>query len=84
MLYADTSRRGRPFAKDPAIVRFGGGYLLYYSLPPFGDGRAGDGWAIGIARSSDLDAWEKIGETCRSRWLSRKKIVWAAGRPQCG
>ena len=62
MLFADASRRGRPFAKDPAVVRFGGHYLLYYSLPPFGDGRAGDGWAIGIARSSDLDSWEKIGE----------------------
>jgi len=62
MLYSDTSRRGRPFAKDPAVVHFGGTYLLYYSVPPFGDGRAGDGWAIGIARSDDLDAWEKIGE----------------------
>lgn len=62
MLYSDASRRGRPFAKDPAVVHFGGTYLLYYSVPPFGDGRAGDGWAIGIARSADLDAWEKIGE----------------------
>ena len=39
MLFVDASRRGRPFAKDPAVVRFGGHYLLYYSLPPFGDGR---------------------------------------------
>jgi predicted GH43/DUF377 family glycosyl hydrolase len=62
MLYVDTSRRGRPFAKDPAVVRFGGRYLLYYSLPPFGDGRVGDGWAIGIARSQDLNSWEKIDE----------------------
>lgn len=62
MMYGDTSRRGRPFAKDPAVVRFGSAYWLYYSLPSFGDGRAGDGWAIGIARSSDLDTWEKVGE----------------------
>lgn len=62
MLYADTSRRGRPFAKDPAVVRFNNQYLLYYSLPPYGDGRPGDGWGIGIARSDDLDAWAKIGE----------------------
>jgi predicted GH43/DUF377 family glycosyl hydrolase len=62
MLYADASRRGRAFAKDPAVVRFNNQYLLYYSLPPFGDGRPADGWAIGIARSDDLDAWEKIGE----------------------
>jgi sucrose-6-phosphate hydrolase SacC (GH32 family) len=62
MLYSDASRRNRPFAKDPAVVHFGGRYLLYHSIPPFGDGRAVDGWAIGIARSSDLDSWEKIGE----------------------
>jgi predicted GH43/DUF377 family glycosyl hydrolase len=62
MRYSDTSRRGRPFAKDPAVVRFDDGYILYYSIPPFGDDRAGDGWAIGIARSRDLDAWKKVGE----------------------
>jgi len=62
MLYSDASRRNRPFAKDPAVVHFGGHYLLYYSMPPFGDGRSGDGWAIGIARSSDLESWEKVGE----------------------
>jgi len=62
MLYGDISRRGRPFAKDPAVVRFNSQYLLYYTLPTFGDGRPGDGWAIGIARSVDLDSWEKIGE----------------------
>jgi predicted GH43/DUF377 family glycosyl hydrolase len=62
MLYSDASRRGRPFAKDPAVVHFGGHYLLYYSIPPFGNDRPGDGWAIGIAHSDALDAWEKIGE----------------------
>ncbi len=62
MRFADDSRIGRPFAKDPAVVRFAGGYWLYYSLPPFGDGSVGDGWAIGIARSDDLDTWRKVGE----------------------
>ncbi len=61
MRFADTSR-GRPFAKDPAVVRFGDGYFLYYSLPPFGDGRSGDGWAIGVAHSVDLDTWQRVGE----------------------
>lgn len=61
MRYADTSR-GRPFAKDPAVVRFAGGYWLYYSMSPFGDGRPGDGWAIGIAQSDDLETWRKVGE----------------------
>ncbi len=62
MRFADTTRRSRPFAKDPAVVRFAGSYWLYYSLPSFGDGRAGDGWAIGIACSDDLETWRKVGE----------------------
>lgn len=61
MLFADASR-GRPYAKDPAVVRFGSRLLMYYSIPPYGDGRPGDGWAIGIAESSNLDDWRKIGE----------------------
>jgi len=61
MRFADASR-GRPFAKDPAVARFRGQYLLYYSLSPFRDGRANDGYAIGIAVSDDLEHWEKAGE----------------------
>lgn len=59
--WADTSR-GRPFSKDPSVIRFRHQYLLYYSLPQYGDGRPGDGWAIGIARSRNLTDWEKAGE----------------------
>ena len=33
MMYTDTSR-GRCGAKDPAVVRFGGRYFLYYSIVP--------------------------------------------------
>jgi predicted GH43/DUF377 family glycosyl hydrolase len=61
MYFADTSR-GRPFAKDPAVARLGDDYFLYYSVPPYGDGRARDGWAIGIATSPDLTHWQKVGE----------------------
>ncbi len=61
MIFTDL-RRGRPFAKDPAVIRFGGRYLMYYTIPAYGDGRAGDGYAIGIAESSDLDRWRIIGE----------------------
>ncbi len=59
--WADTSR-GRAFSKDPSVIRFGGRYLLYYSIPPFGDKRQGDGWAIGVAASSDLRSWKKAAE----------------------
>ena len=34
MHFADTSR-GKHYAKDPAVVRLGGRYLMYYSIPPF-------------------------------------------------
>jgi Glycosyl hydrolases family 43 len=61
MHFADTTR-GRPFSKDPAVVSFQDRYWMYYSKPPFGDGRAGDGWAIGIAQSHDLEDWTVVGE----------------------
>ena len=61
MHFSDSSR-GRPFAKDPAVVSFQGRYLLYYSLPPFDDGRENDGWRIGIAESQNLDDWQAVAE----------------------
>ena len=61
MYFADTSR-GRPYSKDPAVVFFQDRYWMYYSKPPFGDGRPGDGWAIGIAQSGDLEDWAVAGE----------------------
>jgi predicted GH43/DUF377 family glycosyl hydrolase len=74
MMYADTSRRGRPFAKDPAVVHFDSAYWLYYSLPSFGDGRPEDGWAIGIARSDDLDSWVKVGDILPERDYERNGL----------
>jgi sucrose-6-phosphate hydrolase SacC (GH32 family) len=61
MQFGDTTRLGRPYAKDPAVVRMGGRYLMYHSIPPYGDGRAGDGWAMGIAASTDLVHWQTVG-----------------------
>ncbi len=52
MYWGDTSRLGRPFAKDPSVIHFQGRHWLYYSMPPFGDGRTNDGWAVGIATST--------------------------------
>ncbi|MGG1516012.1 family 43 glycosylhydrolase [Paenibacillus oryzisoli] len=57
MRFADTTA-GRPYAKDPAVVRYKGKYWMYYSRGPFTDGR----WGIGIAESYDLEQWTKIGE----------------------
>ncbi len=84
MLFADRSR-GKPFSKDPAVVAFAGCYFLYYSLPPYRDGRANDGWRIGVATSHDLDVWEKAGELpplspCDSNGLCAPGAIVLAGQ----
>ena len=56
MYYTDDSR-GRAFAKDPDVARFGGRYLMYYTIS-----RPGKGIAIGIAESRNLNDWKKVGE----------------------
>lgn len=60
MMYSDTAS-GRPFAKDPAVVRFAGRYWLYYSLCPY-KGKKSKGWSIGVATSQNLTDWTKAGE----------------------
>ena len=62
MLWGDTARLGRPFAKDPSVIKFRGRYLMYFSVPAYGDKRPGDGWAVGIAESRNLVDWRKIAE----------------------
>jgi beta-1,2-mannobiose phosphorylase / 1,2-beta-oligomannan phosphorylase len=60
MHFADTAS-GRPFSKDPAVVKFQGRYWLYYSLPPYAE-KPTKGWNIGIAHSDNLVDWTKVGE----------------------
>ena len=66
MKWADATRLGRPFSKDPSVIRFNDRYLMYFSLPPFdaklAPANAPKGWSIGIAESRDLTRWNKIGE----------------------
>jgi hypothetical protein len=63
MMYSDTTRLGVPFAKDPHVIRFGGRYLMYYTLPARKDkNHPIQGLGIGIAASTDLRKWTKIGE----------------------
>lgn len=63
MMFTDTDR-GRPMAKDPAVVRLGDTYYLYYSMAPHvsPDEAQARGWGIGIAASEDLVRWRKVGE----------------------
>ncbi len=55
MYYTDTTGNGH-FAKDPDVIRFGGRYLMYYTI------RTEDYLAAGIAESDDLDHWRRVGE----------------------
>ncbi|RKR76443.1 family 43 glycosylhydrolase [Frondihabitans australicus] len=57
--WGDTSRRGRPYAKDPSVIRFGGRYLMYFSLPSPSDDEPA-GWSVGIAESRDLVSWSTV------------------------
>lgn len=52
-----TNERLGNFAKDPAVVRFGDRYFLYYTAM-LGDGRI----CVGIATSHDMETWECTGE----------------------
>ncbi len=59
MLFGDSTALGRPFAKDPSVIRFGNRYLMYYSIP---GGLDMQGWSVGIAESRDLINWKRVGQ----------------------
>lgn len=61
MLFTDTGR-GHAIAKDPAVVKFGGVYYMYYSMAPHATDARQSGWGIGVAQSNNLRDWHKIGE----------------------
>lgn len=75
MYWADASRTGRPFSKDPCVIKFGGRYLLYFSLPPVTDKSAPPGWAVGIAESGDLVTWKKTGELLPAQDCDKKGLA---------
>lgn len=79
MLFGDTTRLGRPFSKDPCVIKWQGRYLMYYSVceyaPELKPDNAADGWAIGIAESSDLVNWSKVGEIVGEQECERSGIV---------
>jgi predicted GH43/DUF377 family glycosyl hydrolase len=79
MMYGDSDRLGRPFAKDPSVIRFDNRYLLYYSMAAYSKQLAPPGapkgWAIGVAESTDLVHWKKIGEILPRQPCERNGIV---------
>lgn len=76
MMFSDTTRTGRPMAKDPHVVRFQDRYLMYYSVPGNRESEqeALRGWGIGIAASSDLVNWEKVGELTPADSIENKGL----------
>jgi len=86
MRFGDTSRTFEPFAKDPTVIRHGGRYLMYYSLPGYDKGKRpanepkeNFGWHIGIASSTNLVDWTRIGDM-DLRDVTGKRI-WNSGAP---
>lgn len=78
MYFTDTAHGC--FAKDPAVVRFQGRYLLYYSLR-YADNRFG----IGIAESQNLDDWTPCGEItqdtpCEAQGIAAPGAIVLHGR----
>ena len=70
MYFADSTRLGRPLAKDPKVVYFKNTYWMYYSIP------ANDktGWGIGVATSNNLTDWKKVGEVPPAAAYEQKGI----------
>jgi hypothetical protein len=58
MMYADTTRRGIPYSKNPHVIHFGGRYLMYSSVLPI---RGSDSREIEITESNDLINWKNVG-----------------------
>ena len=60
MKWADDSMTGRPYSKDPTVIRFRGRYLMYFSLPPNEMETKPYQWTCGIAESTDLVHWKLV------------------------
>lgn len=56
MHYADSTRNGINFSKDPHVISFKGRYLMYYSVGPTDQA----GWSIGISESNNLMDWKPL------------------------
>jgi predicted GH43/DUF377 family glycosyl hydrolase len=58
MMYADSTRRAKPFSKNPYVIRFKNRYLMYSSVLPVIGSEARE---IEITESYDLKHWRNVG-----------------------
>jgi hypothetical protein len=58
MMYADSSRTGKPFSKNPFVIQFKGRYLMYSSVLPVKGSQSRE---IEITESFDLIHWKNVG-----------------------
>lgn len=68
MLFTNTALNN--FAKDPAVVNFGGRYFLYHTVK-HDDGSLG----VGIAVSDDMESWKLAGEVQRTQECEQNGIA---------
>ena len=61
MKFALINKYGKPFAKDPTVVRFKGKYWMYFSLFSLDPQKTGYDLYIGVATSDDLTNWTSVG-----------------------
>ena len=70
MRFGDIAQRGKPFSKDPTVIRHEGRYLMYYSVRSYDEAYLPKGmpkrrlktWCGSVAESKDLVNWKRIGD----------------------
>ncbi len=86
MRFSDSGGITEAFAKDPAVIRLGNTYFLYYSIFMTENDRADRQLLrIGMATSSDLEHWEKQGylplsQTCERNGVGAPGVFLEDGR----
>ena len=82
MMYADSTRRSKPWSKNPHVIRFDGRYLMYTSVLPVEGSKARE---IEITESQDLIHWQNVGmlgieETYEENGISAPGVLVINGK----
>ncbi len=85
MLFGDPLHlvNGKPFAKDMTVIRHGGRYLMYYSVCGYPEEKRPKdwprgAWGTGIATSTNLVDWVRVGDLKIQMPDGRAKYAGAA------